>query len=156
MEKEAVIAQIKIAKNAHIDWVYKAKSLIDSKGAKENFAPVSSQDCVFGQWFYTEGQKLGTLSNNPLECMKNITQLHQSIHDIYLSIFTKYSPQEVKKPLFSKLFSEKKRVLDSDDLAFVESEFKKLELLSSELLDELSRLERRIVAVSDEKIVALG
>jgi len=156
MKKEEVLAQLKIAKSAHTDWLYKAKSLVNLKEGKENFAPVSSQECAFGKWFYEEGQKLSSLSNNPLECMKNIAQLHQTIHDIYFNIYSTYYPEETKKGLLSKIFTQKKQALSEFDLDFVAFEFKKLEALSTELLDELSRLERRIVAVSDEKIEALG
>ena len=156
MKKEDILTQIKNAKNSHIDWVYKAKTLMNTKEGKENFIPIDTKECGFAKWFFTEGQKLSALSNNPLECMENISQIHHNMHDIYFAIFIMYYPDESKKALFSKFFGEKKRVLDEDEVAFVLLKLKKLEEFSNELLDELNRLERRIVAVSDEKIEGLG
>jgi len=156
MKKEEVIAQLKTAKSAHADWLYKAKSLVNLKEGKENFAPINSHECIFGEWFYGDGQKLSALPNNPMECMNNIALLHQTIHEIYYNIYRTHYPEEIKKTFFSKFFAENKKVLTEFDTQFVLFEFKKLEALSAELLEELSRLERRIVAVSDEKIEALG
>ena len=156
MKKEEVLAQLKIAKSAHADWLYKAKILVNSKEDKENLTPMSAQECLFGQWFYVEGQKLSALSNIPLESMKNIADLHQYIHEIYLNIFAVYYPKEDKSGFFSKYFTQNKKVLSELEIESVTYELKKLEALSSELLEEISRLERRIVAVSDEKIETLG
>lgn len=155
MKKEEILNQIKLAKNLHLDWVYKAKSLIEEKSVQD-FAPVSPNECLFGQWFYTQGQKLSGLSNNPLECMTNMAQLHKNLHDAYFNVFKIYAPDQSKKPLLSKLFGEKKRIIADEDKSYAKSELQRLESLSKELLEELSRLERRIVAVSDEKLEALG
>lgn len=155
MKKEEILNQIKLAKNLHLDWVYKAKSLIEEKSVQD-FAPVSPNECLFGQWFYTQGQKLSGLSNNPLECMTNMAQLHKNLHDAYFNVFKIYAPDQSKKPLLSKLFGEKKRIIAEEDKSYAKSELQRLESLSKELLEELSRLERRIVAVSDEKLEALG
>lgn len=155
MKKEAILNQIKLAKNLHLDWVYKAKSLINEKSVLD-IAPVSPNECLFGQWFYGEGQKLSSLSNNPLECMTNMANLHKSLHDTYFDIFKIYAPDESKKSLMGKLFGEKKRTISPEEIAFAATQLTKLESLSQTLLDELGRLERRIVAVSDEKLEALG
>lgn len=155
MKKEEVLAQLKLAKSVHADWLYKAKILASTKDTKENFTPLDYSKCPFGEWFKSEGQKLSALSNIPLECMQNIIELHQNIHETYFKIFSMYYPEVIKKGLLSKLFVQKKQILDEDESAFVSLELKKIETLSAEILDDLGRLERRVVAVSDEKIEAL-
>lgn len=156
MNKEEVLNEIKAAQAAHIEWVHKAKILINGKGSKETSIPVSPHDCSFGKWFYHEGQRLNALSNNPLTCMQNIDRLHSKIHEIYMGIFNTYFSSEQKSGLISKIFGEKKKLLSSDEIETVNEQFKVLESASHELLDELSRLARRLEAVSDEKIENLA
>jgi hypothetical protein len=156
MNKEEVLTHLKMAKAAHIEWVDKAKALIKGSENKEGSIPVGSGDCKFGMWFDREGQLLNALSNNPIECMKSIDALHKKIHELYLSIFNMHFTQGDTKGFFSKIFKEKRKTLSPQDKELVETQLKNLEDVSQQLLDELSRLERRLVAVSDEKIEALG
>lgn len=153
MNKEQVIEQLRNAKSAHIKWVQKAKLLINGIEVDKDAIPVNSTECKFGKWFYGDAQSLCALSNNPAECMTSIEQLHFELHDVYMNIFAIY----FSKPddgFFSKIFGKKKKV--SEDEAKVAQEyFNKLEEISKMLLDEINRLERRVLAVSDEKIKEL-
>ncbi len=153
MNKEQVVEQLRAAKSAHIKWVQKAKLLISGIEVEKDAIPVNSTECNFGKWFYSDAQALNALSNNPMECMTSIEQLHFELHDEYMKIFSIY----FSKPddgFFSKIFGKKKKVTP-EEIEESKGHFNKLEEISKMLLDEINRLERRILAVSDEKIKEL-
>lgn len=156
MNKEAVLQNIKKAKVAHKEWAEKAKRIISTNETKESLLPESAHECEFGVWFHGDAQKLSSLSNNPLSCMQNIERLHKSVHDLYGAVFYAYYPQEQKSGLISKLFGEKAKKLNEDEQSVVSEQIALLESHSEEILEELSRLERRLEAVSEEKIASLG
>ena len=153
MNKEQVLEHIRAAKSAHIKWVQKAKLLINGIPVNEDSIPVNSTECNFGKWFYSDGQCLNSLSNNPLECMQKIETLHFDLHDIYLQIFNIYFNQP-KSGFFAKLFG-KKRVVSDIEANQAKEYYKELEQVSQVLLEEINRLERRLIAVSEEKIAQL-
>ena len=155
MKKEDLLEHLRIAKLAHIAWIEKAKRLIKGFDIQENAIPVDVKECTFGKWFYSEGQALNALSNNPPECMNKIEMLHIEFHDKYLDIFNIYFPQEAKKGFFAKLLTKKRKALSAAKKELVLDYYKKMEKISQELTDEISRLERRLVAVSSEKIESL-
>ncbi|WP_297432495.1 CZB domain-containing protein [Sulfurimonas sp.] len=78
MEKEEVLEHLRAAKAAHIKWIQKAKLLINGIDISEDTIPIDSTECKFGKWFYSDGQILNSLSNNPMECMQSIENLHFS------------------------------------------------------------------------------
>jgi hypothetical protein len=155
MKKEDVIVHLRQAKAAHIKWVQKAKLLINGVDVDENAIPVDSTECSFGKWFYTDGQMLNALSNNPLECMQHIETLHFELHDIYLKIFRIYFSEEKKGGFFAKLFGLKRKQPEKSQQQLAQDYYAQMEEISQNLLDEINRLERRLVAVSDEKIELL-
>ena len=156
MTKEDVLDQLSSAKNGHLKWLDRAKEIIRGASLKEDSNPIDSNECKFGKWFYTEGQILTNLSNNPIECMNKMEKLHQELHDIYLNIFTIYFPQEKSKGLLSKIFSSKEKKVSEEETELAQGYLNKMEIVSKDLIDEISRLERRLTAVSDEKIAALA
>ena len=155
MQKEEVLEHLRAAKLAHIKWVQKAKLLINGVDVEENAIPVDSTECNFGKWFYSDGQVLNALSNNPLECMNHIETLHFDLHDKYLQIFNIYFSEEKKGGFFAKLFGLKRKKIDESEQKRAQEYYTEMETISKQLLDEISRLERRLVAVSAEKIESL-
>lgn len=156
MDKEHVVEHLRAAKAAHIKWVQKAKLLISGLEVEEDAIPVDSTECKFGKWFYTDGQILNSLSNNPPECMAKIETLHFQLHDTYLKIFSVYFGK-AKGGFFAKMFgnnNNKKSVNEHEKQAAI-GYYNELEQISKELLDEINRLERRLIAVSDAKIKEL-
>jgi hypothetical protein len=149
MKKEDALKYLRDAKASHVKWVQRAKMLINGVEIEKDAIPVNSTECKFGIWFYDEGQKLNSLSNNPLECMTNIEKLHFELHDIYFHIFHIYF-NKPKKGLLAKLFGQKKDVTAAE-LNMAKDYYAKLELVSEKLLDEINRLERRLIAVPDDK-----
>jgi hypothetical protein len=155
MKKDEVLGHLRAAKAAHIKWVQKAKLLINGLDVNENAIPVDSTECAFGKWFYSDGQILNALSNNPMECMQHIETLHFNLHDIYLKIFSIYFSEDKKAGFFAKLFGVKRTEPSASEQELAHQYYLEMEKVSHELLEEINRLERRLVAVSDEKIEAL-
>ncbi|WP_304545245.1 CZB domain-containing protein [Sulfurimonas microaerophilic] len=155
MKKEEVLEHLRAAKSAHIKWVQKAKLLINGVDIQESSIPVDSTECNFGQWFYGDGQVLNSLSNNPLECMQGIEKLHFELHDQYLKIFNIYFSNEKKTGFFAKLFGFTKKNISDAESQLAETYYKELEEISKKLLDEINRLERRLIAIPSEKIEQL-
>ncbi|PHQ65098.1 MAG: hypothetical protein COB99_05940 [Sulfurimonas sp.] len=153
MDKEHILGHLRSAKSAHIKWVQKAKLLINGIDVKEDSIPVDSTECKFGQWFYSEGQVLNALSNNPVECMIKIERLHFNLHDVYMNIFNIYF-NKPKGGFFSKLFG-KKITIEDYEADKAKQYYANLEIISKELLEEINRLERRLIAVPEERIKQL-
>ncbi|MDF1879118.1 CZB domain-containing protein, partial [Sulfurimonas sp. SAG-AH-194-C20] len=150
-----VLGHLRAAKAAHIKWVQKAKLLINGLDIEESSIPIDSTECKFGKWFYSDGQMLNALSNNPLECMKRIEDLHFDLHDMYLNIFNVYFAENKKSGFFAKIFGFNKKTISDAEHTLAEGYYEKMEVISRELLDEINRLERRLIAISDQKIEAL-
>jgi hypothetical protein len=155
MTKENVLSHLRAAKSAHIKWVQKAKLLIKGVNVKEDAIPVDSTECNFGKWFYSDGQILNSLSNNPLECMLTIEKLHFELHDTYLYIFNIYFSQAKKGGFFAKLFGFKQRQVTAEEKKLAQEYYNKMEGISHLLLEEINRLERRLIAVPEDKIKSL-
>jgi hypothetical protein len=150
MKKSEILSQLRAAKSAHINWVQKAKMLIGGFKIDEKSIPINSTECQFGKWFYSDAQKLNALQNNPLECMSNIEQLHFKLHDIYMHIFKIYYQME-KQSFFSKLFGKEKKVSELDQANALEY-YEEMENISNLLIEEINRMERRIIAVQESEM----
>jgi hypothetical protein len=88
-----------------------------------------------------------------MECMNTIESLHFALHDKYLNVFNIYFSKNEKQGFFAKLFGfSKKKELSEDEIFNAKQYYLEMEKISKQLLEEISRLERRLVAVSEEKI----
>jgi len=154
MEKEEVVSHLRAAKAAHIKWVQKAKLLISGLDVEEDAIPVNSTDCKFGTWFYGDGQMLNSLTNNPVEAMASIENLHFKLHDVYLQIFNIYF-NKAKGGFFTKLLGLKRKNVSELEAKIAAEHYLEMENISKELLEEINRLERRLIAVSEDKIRSL-
>jgi len=154
MEKEEVVNHLRAAKAAHIKWVQKAKLLINGLHIEESAIPIDSTECKFGKWFYSDGQLLNSLANNPAEAMSSIENLHFKLHDEYLQIFNVYFNRE-SAGFFSKIFGLKRKAVSDLEAKVAKEHYDIMENISRELLDEINRLERRLIAVSEDKIRTL-
>jgi mevalonate kinase len=155
MDKNEVLTQLRTAKAAHIKWLQKAKLLITGIEVDENAIPIDSTECNFGKWFYSEGQMLNALSNNPIESMKEIETLHSKLHDKYLKIFSIFFAKDKKTGFFAQLFGKKRKDPSTAEQELAKEYYSEMEKISQDLLDAINKLERRLVAVSDEKIKTL-
>jgi hypothetical protein len=86
--------------------------------------------------------------------MDNIENEHAKLHDIYLKIFKLYYVVETRG-FFAKLFSNKKK-LTNETIELGREYFIQLEQISKTLLLEISKLERRVIAIQDTEIALLS
>jgi len=152
MKKEEIINKLKRAKKSDLQWIEKAKNII--KGSVNDIAvtPINPQDSEFGKWFYNEGEQLKKLSNNPLECMQNIELLHQEFHKQYFDIHNIYYNELKKAKLFSKIMGAKRAEVTQDELENAMDLLEKMKEYAKDFVSEVERLERRLEAVTQEKI----
>ena len=150
MDKNDVLEQLRAAKAAHINWVQRAKMLIAGFKIDESAIPVNSTQCQFGKWFYSDAQKLNALQANPAECMNSIEQLHFDLHDIYMNIYKIYYETDTGGGFFSKIFGKKKTITE-DAKKLAKEYFNSMENVSKDLVAEINKMERRIVATPDKE-----
>jgi len=153
MQKTEILEQLRAAKVAHVNWVQRAKLLISGLDIKEESIPVNSTECRFGKWFYSDGQLLNGIRNNPTESMENIEQLHYELHNIYLNIFKIYYGGQ-EQSFLSKLFGKHKKISDAEHIMALQH-FDHMQEISYKLVEEINMLERRIYAISDTEIEEL-
>jgi len=84
--------------------------------------------------------------------MKNIEILHQQLHDRYFEIYHIYFSEANKAGFFSKLLGAKRQNLSEEDKKHVQELLKNMQRHAKEFVDEVERLERRLEAVTQEKI----
>lgn len=150
MDKSATLEALGAAKAAHIKWVNRARNLIDGIPVVKEAIPVDSTECAFGKWFYLEGSKLNAFGS--MDCLSVIETYHFELHDRYLKIFTIYFGED-SRGFFSKLLNKKKKVTEND-IRLARDYFEQLESSSKKLLDEITRLERRLHAISAESFAS--
>jgi len=153
MKKTEILDELRSAKAAHVNWMQRAKLLIEGLDISEDSIPVNSTECHFGKWFYSTAQKLNGLRNNSIEDMRKIEVLHSRLHETYLNIFKIYYA-EPNKSFFAKLFSLKKKITQ-DDADMAAKYFVQIKSISDKLVDEISVLERRVAVISDEELSEL-
>jgi len=147
-KKNDTLIQLRNAKKAHIKWVHRARALTEGLPVEKDAIPMDSTECIFGQWFYGEGQALGLMPG--MDCFKEIEHKHNDLHDAYLKIFKIYFG-EMNRSFFSKLFNLKKTVSSHEQEIAVDY-FMQLKAISEDLLIQIEKLERRINAMSDDQL----
>jgi superfamily I DNA/RNA helicase len=155
MTKKEMIEKLQKVKIADLQWIDRAKNLIAGTKNDIGTEPVEAEISDFGKWFYNEGEKLKRLSNNPLECMKNIETLHQQFHEKYFEIYHIYFSEEKKAGFFSKLMGAQRQNLSEDEIAHVEELLHEMQKYAKDFVTEVERLERRLDAVGEEKIASV-
>ena len=111
MNKNEVLDHLRDAKKAHLKWLQRAKALISNIPVEKDAIPMDYTECMFGQWFYSDGQKIAMMAG--MDCIAEIGVKHQALHDEYLKIFKIYFG-DANKSFFSKLFNLKKHVSESE------------------------------------------
>ena len=153
MNKNETLEYLRNAKASHVAWVQKAKMLISGFSVVEDAIPVNSTECAFGKWFYCEGQKLNSISNNPMECMDEVDRLHMRLHDIYLNIYKIY--YDLGEQSFLSRIMGKKKKITPEAKKLAKTYFEQIEEVSNKLLQELNRLERRIHAIQEREFESM-
>lgn len=150
MVKNEIITLIRNAKSAHKKWVENAISLIEGLPLDKAQVPVNCTECVFGQWYYGEGQGL-----KQIKVFKEIEQYHDSLHKTYREIFVLLFEDATQPSLLERLFgisskvSEEKKQQASDKLHLLKRQ-------SKAIMGKLDELEEAIAAMADEEVSALS
>ncbi len=146
MEKLSAVKQLRDAKRAHIKWVQRAKGLIEGLPVDKEQVPVDCTECMFGQWFYGEGQGLNSMPG--MDCVKEIESLHYELHDVYMMIFKIYFT-DMNRSFLSKLFGTSKKISDHEK-EVARDHFARLKEISERLIYVIEKLERRLTALPEE------
>lgn len=146
MQKDKILNELRAAKIAHLKWVQRARSLISGIPVEKEAIPLDYTDCVFGKWFYNEGQDITLLPG--MSVMELIGAKHIELHETYFKIFQIYFGN-MNQSFFSKLLNLKKKVSHSEQ-EMAEHYYSDLEATSKELLDYIGRLERRLNALGND------
>ena len=141
MNKMEVIKKVRAAKQAHMSWVMKADALIHGIPLEKEQVPVDGTACIFGHWYYGEGQNL-----HHLDSFKAIEQPHFDLHSTYAQIF-KILFDSDDKSFLSKLFGtsqkqEEAKLLEARQI------FPQLKKHSEVVIKHLDELEREIEALA--------
>jgi len=140
MDKEEIVSKIRAARLAHVQWVQRAKSLVNGLEIKEEDIPLTSDACLFGQWFYSDGQILLAIFNEKV--VKDIERLHNDLHAEYLYIFKIYFDTS-DMGFLAKFLKHQKRISAKEQTKAVVA-LKKLEKISDELIKNLNIVETKI------------
>lgn len=81
--------------------------------------------------------------------MNTIESLHFKLHDIYLQIFKIYFGDQ-NRSFFAKLFKRKNSVSE-ESKAYAKKLYHEMEQVSRELLEEVNKMERRVLAIPDDE-----
>jgi len=140
MQKYQIVEKIRAARLAHIQWVQRAKSLVNGLPTNEEDIPLTPDSCSFGKWFYSDGQILLAIFNEKV--VSEIESLHNDLHDEYFKIFKIYFDTS-ELGFFEKLLKTKKKVSDKEQKRALQS-LQKLEKISEELIKSLNVAETKI------------
>lgn len=146
MDKTEVITLLRQAKTGHKKWVENAISLIEGLPLDKNQVPVNGTECMFGQWYYGEGQGLKSL-----KAFKEIEQYHDGLHRIYREIFVLLFEEESKPSLLTRLFGISRKVSEEKKLAAHEK-LQALKLQSRSIMKKVDELEEAILEMSPEQL----
>lgn len=140
MKKDDIIAQIRAARLAHVQWVQRAKSLVNGLEIHEEDIPLMPDSCIFGKWFYSDGQVLLAIFNE--KTVREVEHLHNDLHDEYMKIFKIYFSTS-NLSFLEKILKSKKKVSNIDKSQALKH-LKNLEKISDQLIKNLNIIETKI------------
>ena len=148
MSKKEIIAHLRNAKTAHIQWRAYAQALVAGIPVEQDHVPVVHTNCKFGKWYYGPGQQLSSLKSYAA-----IDTPHEMLHKIYMKIFKLLFGKDERSG-FQKLFgSNAKLKLERQKEADILMQ--KLLAISETLLKALTLLEEEIKGMSEEELSSL-
>lgn len=145
--KADILNNLRSAKAAHLRWKAHAKAMVEGLPLEEGQVPMIHTDCAFGKWYYGAGQSLSTLHN-----YASLDEPHEQLHTVYMKIF-KLLFGDKDKSMLGKLFGSKAKEIKNQ--ADAETLMARLATISSDMVEKLNRLEKEVLAMSDEEIEAL-
>jgi len=141
MKLSDAVDQLRNARAAHKAWVARAEALIAGMNVDKEHIPMLPTDCVFGKWYYGDGQKLRNLP-----AYTDMEKPHDKLHRTYMQIF-KLLFDEPDVSAFSRLFGGRAKA-KKEQLEEAELLFKSLRKISEEVCYVLETLEDQLIATA--------
>ena len=145
--KEEVLKSIRGSIRTHMQWVDRAKALVNGLEVTKEQIPLEVTNCEFGKWFYCDGQILRSMFKE--EAIKKLESKHKELHDIYMKIFKIYFDTS-NFSLWEKLLNRQETISVTEEQTAIEY-LSDLEQVSDELISFLNLIEKNVNTV-DEKI----
>lgn len=108
------------AKEAHLNWLAQAKTIVDKGSIKDVNTPVGDEECQFGKVLHS-----GLLSAMDEETMEVMDTSHFMLHDMYKNIFDLFEGSDT---------------LDAESKVKAAEYYELLEEISEVLMEELDNL----------------
>ena len=137
MLKTEIILKIIEIKKSHIKWHAYAEALVMEIETESDTLPKAYTDCIFGKWYYGEGQFLYFL-----ESFVELEQLHIKLHDLYIEI---YKIQHLPDKLCLLRFTKKDK-----KVTILNEYVNKLKRISNLIIEKFSDLENEINSMDDD------
>ncbi|MBK1792444.1 CZB domain-containing protein [Persicirhabdus sediminis] len=93
-----ILAQIRSAKAAHIQWRTNAQALLSGITISQDLVPLAHTDCKFGKWYHGEGAVL-----SQLESYRTIATPHEMLHTIYMQIYNLQAQEAQRSTIYKFL-----------------------------------------------------
>jgi len=138
MKLSDTLEQLRNARAAHKAWVSRAEALVEGIPLEKNQVPMFPTDCVFGKWYYGEGQQLKRLSD-----FADLEKPHEELHKVYMRIF-KLLFDAPDTSTLGKLFGQARRA-KAKQVEEASALIPKLRSLSDEMTAILERIENRLL-----------
>ncbi|HFB66895.1 MAG TPA: hypothetical protein ENJ60_15290 [Aeromonadales bacterium] len=147
--KKNIIRKIRMAHRAHMSWISKAAGLIEGMNITEESCPLHATECVFGTWYYSEGQILKKFPE-----FKQIEKPHMNLHQAYMQIFKIISDtkEEVvdNRSFFKKLVGKKPAQKDNEQaIEQARKIFRVLQKQSDIVIACLHKLEDKVESLDE-------
>ena len=141
MSKKEALAQLRTAKSSHIQWRSDVQGYVLGLHVDTRKLPIIHTDSHFGNWYYTQGQKLSTLPSYK-EINLNLEDVFIKYRELY-----KYLHSTPKK---AGLFSSQAK-LDSQRQEQKQKLMDDLLHSSQILIATTTELENELTKMSDEE-----
>jgi hypothetical protein len=147
MTKREIIQHLRAAKSGHIKWRSYAQALVAGLPMDEGKIPVIHTDCKFGKWYYGNGQVLSSL-----ESFHAIEEPHEMLHSIYHNLVKALYASE-EKGFFSRFVDTGRSENERKDDA--SRHLNSLIEMSKTLLESIEILEKEVLSMEDDEVMAL-
>ncbi len=148
MIRKEILAQLRLAKSAHIQWRSYAQAITAGIPVENDHVPVLHTSCKFGKWYYGQGQQLSTLSSySGIDTPHEV--LHQIYKEIYSLLFGEGSRSTLRKMLGLKSKVTRKKRERVDEL------MQNLLDVSGTLLEAINVLEKEVRDISDDELLKI-
>ncbi len=136
-----------------MSWISKAIGLIEGLEISEDACPLHATECVFGKWYYGEGQILREFQE-----YQQIEKPHMNLHQSYMQIFkiiTGLKDSENRntdtRNFFQKLIGKKApKISNKSGIDEARTIFRVLQKQSDIVIACLHKLETKVSSLDDE------